>query len=390
MAEPTNPLFEEEKEFLERKKLEYERALRGDVEHLKEQTVNVGKLALIGAGAATGIWLLAKVFRGRKHDDARDGRDYLRDQNGRYDQGYGMAYDEQSNDPFFGYDDDDDERWIKHDSARFDDEADDNFDPHEAMAQGVRAYEQDRARDARRNMFSSGSQRGGSGGDEDDNGLSQYPNFPAHSARHHGDDTLDRPSEGFYFTDDDDFGYSEPAGRSADQADNPGYRSDNRASDNTPAPAASQRRPFYHSEHSHPTANLAPDNSLRLPAADGFQSLTSTPPPATVSPPAKSGTLGSMLLSFATSDTGRALLGQAAAAGLALLGKAVKDRMPQEPAAPASATAPAEMPRATDLAASTSPAARVGQPFSASDATSADLAASDFSAAGPAAGPDPR
>jgi hypothetical protein len=29
MTEPTNPLFEDEKDFLERKKLEYERALRG-------------------------------------------------------------------------------------------------------------------------------------------------------------------------------------------------------------------------------------------------------------------------------------------------------------------------------------------------------------------------
>ena len=66
MAELNNPLFEDEKEFLERKKLEYERALRGDVDHIKEQSVAVGKMALAGAGIAGGIWLLSKVFGGKK------------------------------------------------------------------------------------------------------------------------------------------------------------------------------------------------------------------------------------------------------------------------------------------------------------------------------------
>jgi hypothetical protein len=66
MTELTNPLFEEEKEFLERKKLEYERALLGDVEHLKDQSVIVGKVALIGAGLAGGIWLLTKAFGSKK------------------------------------------------------------------------------------------------------------------------------------------------------------------------------------------------------------------------------------------------------------------------------------------------------------------------------------
>ncbi len=66
MTEPTNPLFEDEKEFLERKKLEYERALRGDVTHLKDQSVVIGKVALAGAGVAGGIWLLSKAFGGKK------------------------------------------------------------------------------------------------------------------------------------------------------------------------------------------------------------------------------------------------------------------------------------------------------------------------------------
>jgi len=66
MSELQNPLFDEEKEFLERKKLEYERALRGDVEHIKDQSVVVGKVALVGAGLAGGIWLITKVFGGKK------------------------------------------------------------------------------------------------------------------------------------------------------------------------------------------------------------------------------------------------------------------------------------------------------------------------------------
>ena len=67
MAELHNPLFEDEKEFLERQKLEYERALMGDVEHIKETGQQVGKYALIGAGLAGSIWLIAKAFRSKKH-----------------------------------------------------------------------------------------------------------------------------------------------------------------------------------------------------------------------------------------------------------------------------------------------------------------------------------
>ena len=65
MSELTNPLFDE-KEFLERKKLEYERALVADVEKLKVQSMQVGKIAAVGAGAVAGIWLLNKLFGGPK------------------------------------------------------------------------------------------------------------------------------------------------------------------------------------------------------------------------------------------------------------------------------------------------------------------------------------
>ena len=70
MAEPTNPLFEDEKEFLERQKLEYERALMGEVDGIKEdikvKTQQIGKYAAIGAGVIGSVWLLSKAFGGSK------------------------------------------------------------------------------------------------------------------------------------------------------------------------------------------------------------------------------------------------------------------------------------------------------------------------------------
>ena len=71
MSELQNPLFDEEKEFLERKKLEYERALRGDVEHIKGQSVKVGKVAAVGVGLVGGIWLIAKALGGKKRKKRR-------------------------------------------------------------------------------------------------------------------------------------------------------------------------------------------------------------------------------------------------------------------------------------------------------------------------------
>ena len=90
MSELQNPLFDEEKEFLERKKLEYERALRGDVAHLKEQSVQVGKVAAVGAGLAGGIWLIIKVLSGRskrrRRRDTERERNASADYNGEHDE----------------------------------------------------------------------------------------------------------------------------------------------------------------------------------------------------------------------------------------------------------------------------------------------------------------
>jgi hypothetical protein len=96
MSELQNPLFDEEKEFLERKKLEYERALRGDVEHIKDQSVMVGKVALVGAGLAGGIWLITKAFGGKKRkrkaektaDDKKNGYSEEADHDYEFGTGY--------------------------------------------------------------------------------------------------------------------------------------------------------------------------------------------------------------------------------------------------------------------------------------------------------------
>jgi hypothetical protein len=108
MSELQNPLFEEEKEFLERKKLEYERALRGDVEHIKDQSVMVGKVALVGAGLAGSVWLISKLIGGKKrknrkhaqHDEYHD--DAEREEAGH---GYGFGSDYYSDGTADDYDD---------------------------------------------------------------------------------------------------------------------------------------------------------------------------------------------------------------------------------------------------------------------------------------------
>ncbi|MBX0291929.1 hypothetical protein K3G63_15860 [Hymenobacter sp. HSC-4F20] len=81
MADLHNPLFEDEKEFLERQKLEYERALMGDVEGIKAKTQVVSKYVAIGAGVLGGVWLLTKAFGGKKKHAALQNEDeYARHQ----------------------------------------------------------------------------------------------------------------------------------------------------------------------------------------------------------------------------------------------------------------------------------------------------------------------
>ena len=101
MSEIQNPIFDEEKEFLERKKLEYERALRGDVAHIKDQTEKVSKVALVGAGLAGSIWLITKAFSKKKRKSPKHrnqaGHDQDQDQDNEADyHDFGAEYDTTS------------------------------------------------------------------------------------------------------------------------------------------------------------------------------------------------------------------------------------------------------------------------------------------------------
>ncbi len=159
MTEPINPLFEDEKEFLERKKLEYERALRGDVEEIKETTVQVGKVALVGAGIVGGIWLLSKAFGGdkkKKKQKHKKQRQYFEDYAG-----------------FDGFDENDQE--LSELATDFQGPAYGDFDSNDGVADGFYAGYNE--------------QSVGNEDNEDDNGLSNYADYSAHSASQLGSDS---------------------------------------------------------------------------------------------------------------------------------------------------------------------------------------------------------
>lgn len=265
MTEPTNPLFEDEKEFLERKKLEYERALRGDVEEIKETTVQAGKVALVGAGVIGGIWLLSKAFGGgkKKKGKHKKHRSHFEDYAG-----------------FDGFDENDQELSdlaTDFQSPAYSYEDDQEFGPDETVGDGF-YYEG-------RNESDHTSQ-------DDDNGLGDYPDFPAHSTSQHGG-TADDTS---YFGKDH---YDE-------EAPTHSYASSN----------SYQARPY--------------DDSRRLPHSDSFAeddvTVGDEPAPA---PQPKRSVLIPALMSFAQSETGRVVVAQVAAVALALVTKAVQEFMPK-------------------------------------------------------------
>jgi len=66
MSDVNNPLFEDQKEFLERQKEEYKNALLSDVTELKTQSQQVGKTLLVAGGALAGLWFLGSALRGKK------------------------------------------------------------------------------------------------------------------------------------------------------------------------------------------------------------------------------------------------------------------------------------------------------------------------------------
>ncbi|WP_276498318.1 hypothetical protein [Pontibacter litorisediminis] len=72
MSELNNPLFDNEREFLERQKEEYKRALMGDVDQIKSQGQEIGKKVAIAGGVLFAGWLLRRAFSGggKKKDKA--------------------------------------------------------------------------------------------------------------------------------------------------------------------------------------------------------------------------------------------------------------------------------------------------------------------------------
>lgn len=71
MSELNNPLFDDQKEFLERQKQEYKNALLNDVNQLKNKSQQVGKTVLIAGGALAGIWFIGSMFRSKKKGPKR-------------------------------------------------------------------------------------------------------------------------------------------------------------------------------------------------------------------------------------------------------------------------------------------------------------------------------
>jgi hypothetical protein len=101
MSESTNPIFDSEKEFLERQKEEYKNALMGNVEEIKDRSQRIGKKVLIAGGVLTGVYLLSKMLGSKSSD--KDNPYYLsekkaeRHQYGRNDSGYRYEEERQSN-----------------------------------------------------------------------------------------------------------------------------------------------------------------------------------------------------------------------------------------------------------------------------------------------------
>ena len=268
MTEPTNPLFEDEKDFLLRKKLEYERALRGDVQEIKEQTVQVGKVALIGAGAISGVWLLVKAFGGSKPKNKRKHKNH-----------------QESFKDYPGFDGLDEQEHDWNESAT-------------DLRNTDYAYDQDG------NYVPAGSDDGfyyaGASDEEDDlddNGLSKEPNFPAHSSTTHG-----------FATYADEAPYEEEGGFAKEFG---GKVTDWSAS----LPYDDSRR-------------LMPSNQF----GDNNEELDNEEDKAEKNTKSGSilGLVGPALLSFAKSEVGRVVAAQAAAVALAMATKVVQDIMPKD------------------------------------------------------------
>ncbi|WP_052732519.1 hypothetical protein [Hymenobacter terrenus] len=257
MSDLHNPLFEEEKEFLERKKLEYERALRGDVNHIKEQSIKVGKVALVGAGLVSGIWLITKAFGSKK----RKRNHYVKNEDD-YGTNWDLDRDEDDLDNEFG-----DDYYTAGNGQRYK-----STKSYRSAADSTQAFIAD---------------------DEHD-------------------------------YEDNDLGFRSTA---------PGLRTESALNLEQYAADGEQSLPHEPSPYDtedfedDPFQDLPYDDSRRLPtshAFDGQDTLDGEPQNS------RSRMLGSVLQAFLTSDTGKVLVGQAAAVALALVTKKLSEFFPAD------------------------------------------------------------
>lgn len=270
MSDLQNPLFEEEKEFLERKKLEYERALRGDVDHIKEQSTKVGKVALVGAGLAGTVWLITKAFGGKKKR-----------------KGYGK----RSDDKYASYDPD--------------------FDPNEDPEYDDFNQDQDEDQD---NGF--GAEYFTAGNGKRYKSKRSYKSAAASAQVFQTQQDQDQNRDGGQEQsfEGDDLGF--------------GAASDTEPKDSNAARAnalPSKPSPFDTEDfEDDPFQDLPYDDSRRLAASHAYDGEDGQAGNYNQ----RSNMLGSMLKAFLQSDTGKVLVGQIAAVGIALVTKKVSEFFP--------------------------------------------------------------
>lgn len=82
MSELSNPLFDNERDFLERQKEEYKNALMGDVDSIKTQGQEIGKKVAVAGGVLLAGYLLKRMLSGggkkkaKKSAKAKQSRTY--------------------------------------------------------------------------------------------------------------------------------------------------------------------------------------------------------------------------------------------------------------------------------------------------------------------------
>lgn len=264
MSDLQNPLFEE-KEFLERKKLEYERALRGDVEYIKDQSTKVGKVALVGAGLVGSIWLITKAFSGGKKR---------------------KRYGKRSDDKYADYDPD--------------------FEPNRNQEPEHDDVDQDQDNGFGAEYFTAGNGKRYKSKTNYKSAANSASVFQSQQDNQDGGPYNGYQSEEGYVADDLGFGAT-----SATQPDDAQYRE-----------SSSFDTEDFEDD---PFQDLPYDDSRRFAASHAFDDENAK---ANNGSNARSKMLGSVLKAFLQSETGKVLVGQVAAVGLALVTKKVSEFFP--------------------------------------------------------------